>query len=317
MNKLLFCIVICFLCAGCGISSFEKGAKLSLKYDACVASYEKAVDDAGDKFADKISGNYESRTKAIADYIQLLDECHREYQDKWTKIEQEERKARGNMKSAADIADYETGLTSSREHYSFAPEPKAEDIQIPPVVLQQLRTIFPPKPNELTIQSDLVGHSLSEGKQDGYYPQSWKWVIKENSISDFRIISIEEDSKTMYTIVATMRLSSDTRAFDAKVLICYVLDDMHDWQIEFVQSKGMNIVKTHRYDDCVKCYITKGLIGGGLDVENNCEIALEVAGRELTYSGEWITFCTLIPPHQQKRISYNYYDFRVDYIERP
>ena len=316
MNKLLYSIVIILLCTGCSVRPLEKGARLSQEYDACVVSYEEAVEDAGDKFADEIHGNYDSRAKAVADYMQLLDECFREYQNKWAKIEQEERKVRRGMKSAADIADFETGLTSSREHCSFAPEPKVDDILVPPVVLQQLRTIFPTKPNEQTIQSDLVGHSLSEGKQDGYYPQSWKWVIKENSISDFRIISIEEDSKTRYSIVANMRLSSDTRAFDAKVLICYVLDDIHDWQIEFIQSKGMDIVKTHRYDDCVKCYITGG-ISGGLVGENNSEIALEVAGHELTCSGKWVTFCRLIPPHKQTLISYSDYDFRVDYIERP
>lgn len=56
---------------------------------------------------------------------------------------------------------------------------------------------------------------------------------------------------------------------------------------------------------------------GNLVAENNCEIALEVAGRELNCSKEWVTFCCVIPPHQEKVISNNDTDFRVDYIERP
>ena len=317
MRKNILGVVGCLLFVGCSVNPYEKGADLASGYDACVSSYIAAAEQIGDDFAGQIPGNYQSRAKAVEDYLSLVDECYMDYLRKWQKIEAKERTVRKSLKSASELADFESGLASNRVNHSFVVEPDANNIEIPAPVIKQLRTIFPPKPGDNQIIVDLVGHSLSEGKSNGYYPQSWRWIIEENSISDFKIISTEEDSKNRYTILTTMRLCSDTRAYDTKAQISYILDDLHDWTIEFVQSKGMDIVKTHRYDDCVKCYISRGGLIGNLLAENNCEIALEVAGRELNHSGEWVTFCCIVPPHQQKVISNNDTDFRIDYIERP
>jgi hypothetical protein len=301
---------------GCSVSPYQRGIKLAEEYDNCIEAYFEASEKVDEDFALELPDKYTSRAAAIEEYLKLLRECYQTYSTRWCAIEEKEAQIRKKVKSTSDLKEFETGL-ATREMYVFVHEPDWETVEVSPVVLQKVRMIYPPKPNEMQISKDLVGHTLSEGKSNGYYPQSWRWIIDENSISDFKIISTEEDSKNRYTILTTMRLCSDTRAYDTKAQISYILDDLHDWTIEFVQSKGMDIVKTHRYDDCVKCYISRGWLIGNLIAENNCEIALEVAGRELNHSGEWITFCCIVPPHQQKVISNNDTDFRIDYVERP
>lgn len=316
MKKLLLFFLAALLLAACGGNPYQKGQKLASKYDACMEDYFKALDVVGEDFAGQLPGKYTSRAKAMGDYEQLLQECHQKYLEKWGGIDNEERQARKKLKSSSDRSEFEAGLQNVREFYTFASVPDLESIEIPPALLQQVRKIIPPKPDEAQISLDLVGHSLSEGKEDGYYPQSWTWKITEGGVSDLKILSTDENTNSRYTITVSMLLSSETRAYDAKAKVSYVLDDIRDWTIENVHSLGMDIVKTHRYDDCVKCYYTKGL-AGGLTAENNCEIALEVAGRELTYSGKWEKFCHVVPPHQQVRISWSETDFIMDYVERP
>lgn len=316
MKKVFVYLTTALLLSACGSSPYQKGMKLAAKYDACVDDYFKALDQVGEDFAGQLPGKYTSRTKAMEDYLQLLQECHQKYMEKWGKIYSEEQQMRKKMKTSTDKVEFETGIQTDRDCYTFASVPDLETMDISASVLQQVRKIIPPKPDAAQITLDLVGHSLSEGKEDGYYPQSWTWKISEGGVSDLKVISTKENTNSRYTINVTMRLSSETRAYDAKATVSYVLDDICDWKIENVHSLGMDIVKTHRYDDCVKCYYTKGL-AGGLTAENNCEIALEVAGKELTYSGKWEKFCCVVPPHTQARISWSETDFIVDYVERP
>lgn len=316
MKKHLLFFIVMFVCVGCQVSPYERGVSLADEYNKCLSSYFNALDEVGEDFANKVPGSYVSRKAAIEDYLSLMRECHQEYLDKWEKIELEELKVRKSFKSMTDVAEFDAALSGNQEMCIFCYEPDAETADLSKSVLMNVRKIIPQKPTERQIQQDLVGHSLSEGKTDGYYQQSWKWTIAENSISDFKILSVDENSNSRYAITVSMRLSSDTRSYDAKAIVRYKLDDINDWEIEFIQSLGMDIVKTHQYDGCVRCYFGGG-IAGGLYAENNCEIALEVAGRELAYGGKWVKFCCIVPPYQSKRISYYDDDFIVDYIERP
>ena len=316
MKKIYNCLILCVLLIGCSVSPYQQGVEYANEYDACVGECIFAYEQVLEEFIDKIPGGYTSRNQVIEDYLKLQEECHAGFAKKWKEIETNVLETRKEMESASELYDFENGL-ANREHCAFLPVPDLKTIEISPMMKKRISQIIPPRPNEAQIVWDLVGHTLSEGKEKGYYPQYWNLKIEENSISDFKIIQIEEDTNSRFRILATMRLNTETRAYDAKVQISYMLEDIYDWKIEFVQSKGLDIVRTHRYDSCIKCYISKGLVWGALYAENNCEIALEVAGRELTYSGEWVTFSSIIPPHEKVKISNNDYDFVVDYVERP
>lgn len=321
MKRAILYLTVALLLVGCNEKPYQKGKKLAAKYDACMTDYYEALEQVGEDFAVKIKGNYNSREKVIEDYLDQLRDCHQEYLEKWNNIAAEEQHVCKKIKSSAERTEFENGLQNDREFYAFASVPDIETISIHPAVLQQIHTIIPPKPDETQIAHDLEGHTVSEGKENGYYPQSWTWKIMEDGVSDLKIVSIQESTSSRYSVVVSMLLSSETRAYDTKATVSYILDGINDWQIEYVRSMGMNIVKTHRYDDCLKCYLEREVWSSykNLYAENNCDIALEVAGKVLcAYNDTWENFYYVVPPHETAQIyRYAAKDFKIDYIERP
>lgn len=303
------------LLAACGGNPFQKGEKLADKYDACMAEYNQAQAKTGEEFANKIPGRYNSRAKAMEDYLQALTACHQEYLGKWKEIAAEEQETRERIRSTADRVEFENGLQSNRDFFTFASVPDMANIEVPPAVLQQVRNINPPKPDAAQIARDLVGHTLSEGKEEGYYPQSWTWRITEGGISDVQILSTQENTDSRYTVTVSMKLSSETRAYDAKAIVSYKLGDVSDWEIEYVRSQGLDIVRTHRYDDCVRVDYRSGF----LTIDNLCDMAVEVGGKYFQLD-KWNVFRVVVPPHgtsYPSRDGYSVLDVIIDYKERP
>lgn len=174
------------------------------------------------------------------------------------------------------------------------------------------RVISNIKPNAEQIKQDLIGHSLSEGVKDGYYQSDWRWTIREGEISNFSIEQVIKDSSSEYEIFSNMRLTSRVgKSFNAKVRICYIFNNSEGWHIQFVQSQGMYIVKTGKYDDCAK--IEKD--GWWYYIKNYCELALEVGGEELHYDG-WRKFSHVVEPHGSYCM-YNPDEINIEYVERP
>lgn len=178
-------------------------------------------------------------------------------------------------------------------------------------------TINTSKPDANRMQADLVGRSLSEGIENGYYSSSWRWKIEPGEISNFRILSVEKDNTTDYEVTAAMRLTAMSgRAFDTKVKILYVSRSNRGWQLEYAQSLGMNIVKTGRYDSCITseyddwCECTF--------VYNNCDIPIEVGGKRYAWvtasRQECVRFSETVSPHSSEKV----YDLlSIDYCEVP
>lgn len=185
---------------------------------------------------------------------------------------------------------------------------------------QETTTNLMTKPDEGQIAMDLVGHSLTEGKENGYYPSSWSWMIEEGQVSNVKILSVEEDNSSFYRVVVSMRLSSNTRAFDCKAVIAYKLDNVNGWQIDMVKSRGMDIVKTHRYDDCISIgFRSSFAFTQTLHAINSCDVSLEIGGSYLcSYDNKWTRFCIVVSPNSEKEIDYSAQsDWQIDYIERP
>lgn len=314
MNLSVVLVCTMMLLVSCE-SSYEKGQKMAKKLDACVEEYLSASQQVGIDFAGQLPGDYTSRAKAVQDYMLLEEECYNKYLQKWLSLESKAEQTYRSLKKSSDKYKYQDGLRTG-EHYVFLSAPSAETMDIPTIVIQQLRQINPPKPNNDRIASDLVGHTLSEGKTKCYYPSYWNLKIEEGAISNLVIDSVVENTSDKYTIRVSMLLSSETCSYNTKAVVRYVLDDLTDWRIEYVQSKGMDKVRTHRYDDCVR-YYRGGFGNGHLYVENNCEIALEVAGRELQSYDGWQTFCVIVKPHESSLISFYAIEYQIDYVERP
>lgn len=281
-KAVLFSIVVAALCFFSCSSPENDGKSVANKLNKCNESYLEEMQTMESNFIASFNGaGYQSRAEAKQAYLDVEDEVYSKYKDAVAKVYEQEAemskqyasdyKKKGKYDNALS-SNFDQDLESKVVAYTMATE-------IPESVMAKVRTVIAPKPDYLQIQEDVVGHSLSEGVEDGYYLSSWRWVIKDGEISDFNIESVLSDTPQDYLLVASMRLTSEVgKAFDAKVKIRYILPQNDDWTIEFVQSMGMHIVKTHMYNDCVK--IEKD--GWWYYIKKNCELALEVGEKNYT-----------------------------------
>lgn len=189
------------------------------------------------------------------------------------------------------------------------------------VVFELFAVTPPPKPDRNQIARDLVGHKLKEGYEDGWFPDSFVWTIKKGEIKALKIHEVLKETKTDYSIIVIIRLQNDVNAFNAKVLINYRLTNDNKWRIEYVVSKGMKIVQTHKYDDCLNISVELnwdlGLnINNEKDVifKNNSEIVLYFAGYVYKYD-DWQKVMFSIGPHETKKIKHAS-SYNVEFIER-
>lgn len=82
---------------------------------------------------------------------------------------------------------------------------------------------WPPSPSH--IQADLIGHDLSEGVRDGYFPNYWIFEIEYGNIKDFYIEKVLTQTDNKYMIVANINLSTGGNFYyRTKARINYVKD---------------------------------------------------------------------------------------------
>ena len=181
----------------------------------------------------------------------------------------------------------------------------------------------PAKPTTTQIANDLVGTRLNEGYDDGWYSDKWHWDIEKGEIKALKIKETLKDTKTDYCIIVLMRLQSDVNAYNAKVKINYRLTKNNKWEIEYAISQGMDIVKTHKYDDCLSFAIVDDGWGGVnmLQIKNNSGIELGCAGY-IKAGGEWRKFAVIVEPYQTGGVGGvfgggNVTQYKIEFIERP
>ncbi len=182
----------------------------------------------------------------------------------------------------------------------------------------------PSKPTNNKIAHDLIGTRLTEGKADGWYSDDWHWNVQEGEIKALKILSILENSETDYCVLALIKLQGDVNAYNAKVKISYRLNQKnHKWEMEYAVSKGMDIVRTHKYDDCLSFSIVDDGWGGvnQLQIKNNSGIELGCAGY-IRAGGEWRKFAVIIEPYKKGGVGGtfgggNVTEYKIEFIERP
>ena len=183
----------------------------------------------------------------------------------------------------------------------------------------------PAKPTREQIAKDLIGHRLNEGygDEDGWFSKDWHWDVKRGQIKALQIQDVLKNTNKDYCVIVKIRLQSEVNAFNAKVKINYHLNKYNKWEIEYVVSQGMDIVRTHKYDDCLSFAIVDDGWGGVnvLQINNNSGIELGCAGY-IKASGEWIKFSVRIDPYKSKGVGGtfcggNVSNYKIEFIERP
>lgn len=304
---LISCVALLLSCS----SPENDGAAFGEKVNKCLESHVKDLQLVGDNFGKTAS--YNSRKEAKRDYYKSRDEINAQYKNYLDEIYQEANQKKREYDDYKAQSKFKMAFNSTIDNeLQKQLQLESTKTDMPYNVLAYIRSINPIKPNASQIQENLIGHSLSEGVQNGYYPSNWRWVIKENEISSFTIDKVLSNASKEYMIIAKMRLMSEVgKAFYATAKIRYVLPDDDDWIIDFVQSLGMYIVKTHLYDECVNV----AQENWSYYIYNQCDVALEVGGKELNYSG-WEKYSHVIPAHSSYRMGCPD-DLIIDYVERP
>ena len=278
MKKLSYLIIVLLIVSSCS-SPEDEGKKLALRMNECAESFIKEKQKAETDFVSHFNASdYSTRAEALEAYdqamIKVLDEYNARHDD--VAVERSEiagEYANDYKKMAAFETAYDNNIDSElNDRLSDA----IAETDYPAAVLAKVKTIISVKPDAAQIQKDLVGQELPEGYEgdESWFAKDWRWLIKEGQIKNFNIEEVVKDDSKKYCVLATMRLEGDINAFDARVKISYWLPDAEDWKIEYVNSLGMDIVKTHEYDDCVSYEIKDD----GWFVTNKTKITLGVCG---------------------------------------
>lgn len=315
MRKKEFVYVFIALFGFSSCSSPESdGLNVANKLNKCNTSYIENVQKAESDFiADFSRASYQTRAEAKQAYLDVMTEANSKYQQDIAEFYEQaavvSKKYIGDYKKKAIYENaLRTGVDNDLQQKVTVLSMSTE---IPEPVMANVRTVIPSKPDNLQIQKDLEGRSLTEGVDDGYYPSNWTWTIKEGEISGFNIETVLSDTPQDYLLIANMRLTSEVgKSVDVKVKIRYVLPHNNDWTIEFAQSLGMYIVRTHQYDDCVR----DDFQWGNHIIRNQCDLALEI-GVKVLYGDHWDKYSFVIKAHDDKTIYHE--EVIIDYIERP
>lgn len=319
IKEIIITLLVVALCPMLTLScaSPEKdGSALGKNVNECNKEYLEVLQKLDVNFGKNAS--YNSRATAKSAYFTAKAEANNNYSIALYEIYQtasDKKKSYGNHKSQSE---FNTAFVNAIDSdLSNSVRSAFANTKLPSTVLLCIKSIIPPKPSIKQIQQDLIGHSLSEGVNNGYYPSSWRWVIAEKEISDFHIINTLSETQTEYLFIAKMRLTSEVgKAFDATVKIRYILPDDDDWTIDFIQSQGLYIIKTGYYGDCIKSHVYFGAFSWSFCLENNCERALEVGGKVLE-NGTWKKFSVVVGSHDTSSVGWVVEDGYIDYVERP
>lgn len=173
-----------------------------------------------------------------------------------------------------------------------------------------------------TIHYDLIGHTLAEGVNDGYFSPEWFYTINENNIRNLRIEKELVDTETEYIAIINLELG-DFRPekalicnfyYDTKAKIRYIKPQNGDWKIDYIKSLGMNIVSDKKYDDFIKVRL-EGSNSVKLFLNNLSEFTLEVGGTFLASNYDWVKFFKVVPPHSEEFVDYAK-DCVIDFVIR-
>ena len=152
-------------------------------------------------------------------------------------------------------------------------------------------------PNESIIANDLIGRKITEGRDNGYFDSDWIWTIENGEISNLTILNqvVDTDYCTFYIEMVLKAVTRPIR-YKATIQVEYSLID-NRWVISMVQSKGVDVVKTGRYDNCISTKIGDDGWGGVncLKIKNNTDVPLLVGGLYRTsYYDGWRKFSAVV-----------------------
>lgn len=317
---IMLCLVSC--------SSPERTAeKAAIKANTCCSDYFKELEKCEEDFCASFdAGKYANRKEAIQDYRARKEKVYETYEQKMNEAQEAFNKGlnsfgRDYKEKSQYLQSYYASLDMDR---LSEVEASAKDTVLPDAVRMAVRSIMPSKPNLQQIQQDLIGHSLSEGLEpdECWFSKDWRWNIEEGEVHDLHITETLRDTRDEYSFMADMVLQGEYTSFRASAQITYKLPEDEDWKIDYILSKGLRIIPTHKFDNILQFSIEDDGWGGvnALKIHNPSEIELVAFGFFYAYN-EWHRFVAIIPPGETKQVGGtfcggNVTNYKIAYVER-
>ena len=316
MKKIIFFLVSALLILVSGCSSPEnEGRKSAELLNECNAKFILELDKLKSEFVSKLNvSDFSSRQELKKLYFEARTELIEHLLNETKRAEELAKQKENEYLAEKKNEQYRRYSEALNDNYNREIVAKAvaaqKDESLPANVITALKTINPQRPDLEQIRKDLGNASLTEGKDNGYFKPNWTLSAKDFRVSDLKITETIADDKTNYTVLISARLVSDARSYDVKAKIAYKLPEIDDWKIDFVQSLGVDIVKTHKYDECIKPAETNVVY-----FRNECDKALQVAVELLFSGGEKRKDNVVVPPHANSSGWYGVYEYKIDWIE--
>lgn len=323
----LLLVLIAVTCLFACSSPEKEGKKIAEQTNICCIDYFNDIEKCENDFCNEFyASQYSNRTEAIEKFQAAKDQVFQKYEQSLGKMN--DCFTDKEIEFAKDYAEKSKFLQSYYESLDLDIQSQvlrmAMDTVLPDPVRMKIKTIIPPEPEEHKIIEDLTGHSLAEGlaPEDCWFSKDWRWPIKEGQIKDFYIHEVLQSSPDEYSFIANMVLQGENTDFNASVLISYVLPEFEDWRMDYVISKGLHIIPTHKYDDVLNFSIKdNGWFGtDALIIHNPSEVELIVFGFVYVMS-QWKRFSTKVGPGETKNVGGLFCggevtNFRIEHIER-
>lgn len=178
-------------------------------------------------------------------------------------------------------------------------------------------------PTVADIATDLLGRRIGEGRENGYFGPGWIWIIERGEIE--RVTVIENNVSADYcSFLTEVILKENYRwaRYKATVKVDYERTK-RGWQVAMVQSKGVDIVRTGRYNDCITHRIWYNYWGfNNFIIKNNTDVPLIVGGAVMMqFPCTWRRFSIVVYGNMPVNVGYtlccgNIVDYRIDFVER-
>ncbi len=326
MKKLACLLVVVLFVSSCS-SPESEGEKLAKRKNECAETYIKERQKAKSAFVNNFNASdYSSRTEALEAYDQAMLKVLDDYNAQCDEISVQKSEIAGKLANDyGKLAAFESAYGSKLDYELI--DGLADAIAgtgYPDAVLAKVKTVMPVKPDADQIIKDLAEHQLTEGfdREKCWFQEDIRWELADFDIRDFNIEEVLRDNAREYIFVATMRLVGEYNTYNARAKVSYVLPDAEDWKIEFVNSMGVTIVPTHKYDDLIRCEIKDDGWGGvnALYITNNSEIELGV-GVEVEAGGDKKRYTVRVTPDKPSQVGGlfgggNVTSYRIQFVER-
>jgi len=335
---ILAAIISCLCFTNC-TSPKSQGEKLGKEHCDCQKEYAQEKDKAYQDFLAKFdSYGFKNRTEARLRWQNLQDDAKRKFEGCTGKVGQKVQEARAKFPTdISNLLDPKIQKQYMKNPQKYLKEfsknqEKARAFETAyrnainqcgvsikeqdhTRINEKILTIIPQKPDVATLKQNLVGRRILE-QSGGYFGSRWAWQI--SSIDEIKDIKIEKTEKNGddYELDVHLVLQKESQSqYKAELNIICVLGQEDDWRIDFIKTKDIHIVKTGRYDDCIKTEIKKGW-GTSLQFTNSCDVPLIVGGQILGNKGEWTKFSTNVNANSTSSKSYNGKQYKIEFIER-